>query len=108
MEIGGRKIHDVRLMFRKAKDGSKVVRVTIRDSKKGKPWVDKTLPFTEDLYDNDPNYWESHQEYQISVYHRKDRDGKYVYINTKQHSTIPTEVGQKLEGLISKVFKSQN
>lgn len=107
MEIAGKKIHNVRLMFRKEEDGSKIVRVTIRGSKKGKPLVDETLPFTEDVYDNNPDYWESYQGNQISVYHRKDRKDRYVYVNSQSNYEISTNVGQRLEGIVFKMIESK-
>ena len=104
-EINGRNYYDVRLMFKKQGDGSKVVRITVRESKKGKPLREEEFPFTDDINDNDHNYWTLHQGQQVSVYHRIE---KHVYLSAKQRRTIPTNLGQKLEALVQRTLKPQN
>lgn len=102
-EVSGKKYYDVRLIFRKMDDDSKTVRVSVRHLKIGKFSVDKVFPFTDDIYDNDHNYWNSHQGQQISVYHRKEKN---IYVNAKNQSTIPTNLGQKLEAIVLKAIES--
>jgi len=104
MEIGGKKVYDVRLIFRKTGDGSKIVNVTIRSTKKG-PLIRATLPFKGYVYDDNHNYWTSYNGQQISVYHRRER---HIYVNEQQHSIIPPDIGQKLEGLVLNVLNTPN
>jgi len=100
MEISGKKVHDIRLILKKIEKNTKIVYITVRRTKKEKPLTRKSM-LTEDVYDDNPNYWTSFRGQQISVYHRKD---KYIYVNSQQHSIIPTEIGQRLESLVFKVF----
>ena len=106
MEIAGKKIHRVRLIFREKEDGSKIVRVTIRELKRGKPLIDEIFPVSGRVCDNDPRYWEVYQGQRISVYHRRvDEKNKYKYVNSQVNSEIPTDIAQRLEELVYKALQ---
>lgn len=108
MKIAGKKIHGVRLIFREKDDGYKIVRVTVRELKRGKPLIDDIFPVSGNVCDNDPRCWELYQGQRISVYHRREKKDRYEYVNSQTNSTISTDRGQRLETLVLKILKQNS
>lgn len=92
-------IYTAKLTFRKIRNGTKVVSVQIRYSKKGRSKKER-LPFPGDINDNDL-YWTKYRGEHISVYHRIDNNHKYLDM---QNTIIHTSLAQKLERLVREVY----
>ena len=96
------KIYSARLIFRKIRNGKRIVGVQIRYSKKG-PARNEKLEFPEDIKEGEL-CWKGYYGEMISIYHRKE-NYKYIDMN---HSLIPTDIGQKLERLVLEVHFRKN
>jgi hypothetical protein len=82
------------------KDGTKTVRVQIRPYKKGNP-LRKDFPFPEKIDERDLPHWKYYRGEQNIVYHRKGRNN---YINMNNNSKAHTDLAQRLEILVRKVY----
>ena len=93
-------IRKARLVFRRRKNGSKAVTVTIHYSVpyiKEKLWGREKFDFPEYLDSNELNWKRYRKGGFTSVYDRRDEN---IYRSRKTHTTTYTNFGQKLERLV--------
>ena len=102
-EVKKRKFYDVRLMFRRAENNERVVRVTVRGSKTGKPLINQVLPFPDNINESEL-FWRTYKGEYLAVYHRK---GIREYTDA-EHSLVHTSLSQKLEEIILKTLNNKN